>query len=770
MKLTGIRWNRRTAGITAAMVATAVAGTASLAAAGYGEDLAVWGAGDGPVAAALHTVAFPAANGREVTIPRRDTERFAMVGVTWTDPQVDFKGTIDVRTHAVDGKWSGWRPLELDNHFGPEPGAEKTAGKARGSTDPLWVGLSDGVEVRATAAAGGTSDRLPAGLRLELVDPGQTKRRKAGAAGVGQLRPERLQPVAEVRALEPTPTDPAPTETAPTDPADPPTTTAPAETTAPAPTETTAPPATTTAPAPTTTSAPAPTTAAPTVAPTATAPANPVPTPKVVTRAEWKADESIVTEPPTYGATVKAFFVHHTAGTNDYSCADSAAIVRGIEVYHVKSNGWNDIGYNFLVDKCGVVFEGRKGGIDKPVTGAHTYGFNTDNAAIAVLGTYISTGIPTVVQDAVAHVAAYKLGQYGNDPLGKVTLTSGVDGKYDLGEQVVFNRISGHRDAVATECPGDALYGQLSVLRNKAASVYGLTLTGLTGTKNGTTYYTGTTTTASWAVSTPSALISRFEVLVDGAVVATTAGTARSAALTLAQGTHTVQVRGVHRLGRTAATPAQTIVADTTAPTFPQGPTLSLRTGGVSSTVVPVTLNWRSADNVAVRSVALTAPTTGTFAASGAYGTTTKPGVTTTWSMRAQDWSGNTATSSASWTPVFIPESKATRTGTWGTYTSSNYLGGSALTATAGGASLSWVFTGRSVSFVATKTSTSGQAHIYVDGVKVSTVDLYSSTVKFRQVVWAKSWTGSGRHTVKIVVAGTSGRPRIITDGLVYVR
>ncbi|WP_319461005.1 N-acetylmuramoyl-L-alanine amidase [Micromonospora sp. RTP1Z1] len=767
MKLTGIRWNRRTAGIGAAIVATAVAGTASLAAADFGEDRAVWGEGAGPVSTALHTVAFPAANGREVTIPRRDTERFAMVGVTWANPSVDFKGAVAVRTHAVDGKWSGWRPLELDNHFGPEPGARATAGKARGGTDPLWVGQSDGVEVRATAAGGGTSDQLPAGLRLELVDPGLTKRSKAGAAGIGHVRPERLQPVAEVRALEPTPTDPAPTDTTPTDP---PTATVPAETTAPAPTETTVPPAATTAPAPTTTSAPAPTTSAPTVAPTATAPANPVPTPKVVTRPDWKADESIVTDPPTYGTTVKAFFVHHTAGTNDYSCADSAAIVRGIEVYHVKSNGWNDIGYNFLVDKCGVVFEGRKGGIDKPVTGAHTYGFNTDNAAIAVLGTYIDTGIPTVVQDAVAHVAAYKLGQYGNDPLDKVTLTSGVESKYHLGEQVVFNRISGHRDAVATECPGDALYGQLAVLRSKAASVYGLALTGLTGTKNGTTYYTKNTVTASWSVSTPSTLISRFEVLVDGAVVATTAGTARSAALTVTPGSHTVQVRGVHVLGRTAATPAQTVVADTVAPTFPQVPTLSLRTGGVSSTVVPVTLGWRSADNVAVRSVSLTAPTTGTFAASGASGTTTKPGVTTTWSMRADDWSGNTATASAAWTPSFIPESKATRTGTWTTYTNSNYLGGSALTATAGKASLSWVFTGRSVAFVATTTSTSGQAEVWIDGVKTATVDLRSSTTQFRRIVWAKSWTGSARHTIKIVVVGTSGRPRVIADSPVYVR
>ncbi|MCW3843819.1 N-acetylmuramoyl-L-alanine amidase [Micromonospora yasonensis] len=767
MKFTGIRWTSRRAGIVAATAATAVAGTVGLVAVSYGDDGAEWAAGDGPVTTALHTVDFPAATGREVTVPRRDTDRFAMIGVTWTNPKATFRGTISVRTRAVGGGWSDWQPLELDSHRGPESGAE--AGRARGGTDPLWVGASDGVEVRAVAASGGTSDRLPAGLRLELVDPGQPKRRKAGAAGRAPGSRDRLRPVAQLRALEPTATDPAATDTtapAPTDTTAPAPTdsTAPAETTAPAPTETTA-PVETTAPAPATTTAPAPTTASPTAAP------NPVPTPKVVTRAGWQADESIVTDPPTYGKTVKAFFVHHTAGTNTYSCADSAAIVRGIEVYHVKSNGWNDIGYNFLVDKCGVVFEGRKGGIDKPVTGAHTYGFNTDTAAIAVLGTYISSGVPVVVQDAIAHVAAYKLGQYGNDPAGTVTLVSGVNGKYPLGQSVTFNRVSGHRDAVATECPGDALYGQLGGLRLKAATITGLALTGVTGGKSGTTWYTRGTSTVSWSVGTPSALIAKFEVLLDGSVVATAAGTARSAAVTVGAGAHTLQIRAAHRLGRTATTAAQTVVGDPTAPTFSAKPEVGLRGGTVNSTSVPVTLSWRAADNAALRAVYLTAPSAIT------YGPTTtsasvlaKPGVATTWSMKALDWAGNSATASNSRTPMLFPESSASRTGTWSTTYNTAHLGGKALTSTAKGATMKLSFTGRSVSFIATRSSTSGQVYVYLDGVKVATVDLKASSTAYRQAVWTKSWSTSGAHTIKIVVVGTSGRPRVTTDGFGYIK
>ncbi|MFF6875685.1 N-acetylmuramoyl-L-alanine amidase [Streptomyces sp. NPDC012474] len=193
--------------------------------------------------------------------------------------------------------------------------------------------------------------------------------------------------------------------------------------------------------------------------------------PAVTSRSAWGADESLVKDPPTYTGDTKAMFVHHTAGTNDYTCSESASIVRGVFLYHVQSNGWNDIGYHFLVDKCGTVFEGRAGGIDKPVLGAHAYGFNTATSSVSVLGDHSTAATSAAVRESVAKVAAWKLGLYGIDPTGTVVLTSGADnGKYKLGQKGTFHRISGHRDGYPTACPGQTLYDDLPEIRTLAAN------------------------------------------------------------------------------------------------------------------------------------------------------------------------------------------------------------------------------------------------------------------------------------------------------------
>jgi uncharacterized protein with LGFP repeats len=203
----------------------------------------------------------------------------------------------------------------------------------------------------------------------------------------------------------------------------------------------------------------------------ATATASTAPQPVVTPRSGWGADESLVKDPAAYTTDTKVVFTHHTAGTNDYTCEQSPDIIRAIFLYHVQGQGWNDIGYQFLVDKCGTVFEGRAGGIDKPVLGAQTYGFNTDTSGVAVLGNYNDAISSQPVLDAVAAVAAWKLGLYGYDAAGTVQLTAAADnGLYKKGQKVTLNRISGHRDGYPTECPGNNLYADLAAIRALASA------------------------------------------------------------------------------------------------------------------------------------------------------------------------------------------------------------------------------------------------------------------------------------------------------------
>ena len=130
----------------------------------------------------------------------------------------------------------------------------------------------------------------------------------------------------------------------------------------------------------------------------------------------WGADESIRRGPPTYAPAVRFAIVHHTAGRNDYSRAEAAAIVKGIQLFHVQGNGWNDIGYNFLVDRFGTIYEGRFGGIDRNVVGAHALGFNTGSVGIALLGTYGDAKPSAAAQDAIARLIAWRLDLAHVDP------------------------------------------------------------------------------------------------------------------------------------------------------------------------------------------------------------------------------------------------------------------------------------------------------------------------------------------------------------------
>jgi hypothetical protein len=190
--------------------------------------------------------------------------------------------------------------------------------------------------------------------------------------------------------------------------------------------------------------------------------------PQIVPRFGWAANESIVRAKPQIAPTLRFALVHHTVNTNSYSRAQAPAIIRGIQTYHVKGNGWNDIGYNFLIDRYGTVYEGRGGGIDRNVIGAHSAGFNTGSVGVALVGTYSSTG-PTVAQkQALVELLAWRLDVAHVDPLSLAAVRSLGNSKFPSGAPVTLRAISGHRDTYFTSCPGTRLYGQLGSI---AASV-----------------------------------------------------------------------------------------------------------------------------------------------------------------------------------------------------------------------------------------------------------------------------------------------------------
>lgn len=434
----------------------------------------------------------------------REVARYALVGIVWSDATATLDGRAQVRTRSRrTGEWSAWQDLHASAAHGPdETAAERRSGTVRGGTDPLWVGDSDAVEARvlpgaaaesgeaghaghpghadqpgrtadgtvAEGAAGpdGTAGAgLPEGLRLELVDPGDGTAGDDGAPEprgrlTGSGRPAAAEEAHRLeRALDAGEAqdvageqeesadhqdtgldagqDTAEQDTAEQD-----------------------------------------TSGQDTAEQDADVDAEQegevqqdgvqelaAGRPAIVTRSRWGADESWREPGFAYTDVVKTVFVHHTAGSNGYTCAQAPSVIRSIYRYHTQSQGWRDIGYNFLVDKCGTVYEGRAGGVDRPVMGAHTYGFNHNSMGVAVLGSYGSTAPSAEVNAALARLSAWKLGLDGRSPTGTWRRVS-TGGKYARGTVVTLHNISGHRDGYNTACPGDRLYRQLPAIRTAA--------------------------------------------------------------------------------------------------------------------------------------------------------------------------------------------------------------------------------------------------------------------------------------------------------------
>jgi hypothetical protein len=240
--------------------------------------------------------------------------------------------------------------------------------------------------------------------------------------------------------------------------------------------------------------------------------------PLILSRLAWGANERIRRGLPDYADALRFAVVHHTAGSNSYSRAQSAAIVRGIQLYHVRSNGWDDIGYNFLVDKYGQVFEGRFGGMDRNVVGAHAQGFNQGSVGVALLGNYDRAAMSASARTSLARLLAWRLDVAHVDPLSIFNWVSTGNPRFRAGLPVLLRAIAGHRDTGYTACPGSRVYNELNSLSRTVA------LTGLpklfspqvTGGPGGYVRFTATLSTPlPWSVIVTDA---------GGAVVATGEG------------------------------------------------------------------------------------------------------------------------------------------------------------------------------------------------------------------------------------------------------
>jgi Tol biopolymer transport system component len=195
------------------------------------------------------------------------------------------------------------------------------------------------------------------------------------------------------------------------------------------------------------------------------------PEPPIIKRTQWGANPDFINCFFGYSPSLKASFVHHTDTPNGYSAGEVAGIVRGIYAYHTNVKHWCDIGYNFLVDRFGRIFEGRQGGIDQPVIPAAQRGFNYYATAVAAIGTF-STAVPSsAMLTGIEKVVAWRLAQANRSPTGHVMMQSagGPNVKYPKGTWVNMNEVSGHRDADYTACPGNALYRRLPQIRTAAA-------------------------------------------------------------------------------------------------------------------------------------------------------------------------------------------------------------------------------------------------------------------------------------------------------------
>jgi hypothetical protein len=352
----------------------------------------------------------PAGKKRTPTAPTRlaalsapaPVHGYATVGVTWKPGTklAEDQISVQVRTRK-DGVWSGWTTADYHDEHGPDPDSTE-ARAVRPGTDAVVVGDVDEVQMRAETDTG----KPPADLELAVVDPGAGAMAKQPAAiDTGDL-PSSGPQTSQVP-------EGAPTDSATADDA------------------------------------------------VALSAMKVSAKPTIYSRAQWGANEKLRDKSSLRYGTIKTGFIHHTVNANDYSRSQVPALIRGIYAYHTQSRGWSDIGYNFLVDRFGRIWEGRYGGVDRPVVGAHTKGYNEYSFAMSAIGNFETAQPRQVMLDAYARLFAWKL-SLSNIRADATRLW--VKDRY-------LQAINGHRDVGKTACPGRYLYAKIPSVRAAAQAI-----------------------------------------------------------------------------------------------------------------------------------------------------------------------------------------------------------------------------------------------------------------------------------------------------------
>jgi len=331
-----------------------------------------------------------------VTSRPQSVTGYGAVGVTWAHGEAIEEDGIEVLVRTREGdEWSDWSTIGYHDDHAPDPGTPDAL-TDRPGTDPLIIGDVDAVQVKASVD-GEEAAALPDDLKLAVVEPGTADDTETEApAESGSTGETSYDDEFEQRGEH-----------------------------------------------------------AISLRAARTTPAMPT----IYSRAQWGADESIRNKSALRYGTVSAGFVHHTVNANDYTEAQVPGILRSIYAYHVKSRGWSDIGYNFLVDRFGRIWEGRYGGVDKNVVGAHTLGYNDYSFAMSAIGNFDVVQPPDVMLRAYGALFAWKLALNGVNPAS----TAQQVGKS------TFPAINGHRDAGSTACPGRYLYAKLATIRAYAS-------------------------------------------------------------------------------------------------------------------------------------------------------------------------------------------------------------------------------------------------------------------------------------------------------------